>query len=68
MRGRCNHDLIIEAPLNGKPEPSRMPDSVKGDREQLAAGYATLDQASTGEYSDKERRGLSRDANYPRRY
>lgn len=44
------------------------PEAVKGDRAQLEAGYATLDQASTDPYGPKERRGLTRDANYPRRY
>jgi hypothetical protein len=67
MRDRCNHDLKIEVPAQ-REDTRRMPDPVKGQREQLAAGYATLDQADTGEYSTKERRGLSRDANFPRRY
>lgn len=67
MRDCCNHDLKIEVEPQRKAE-RRMPDPVKGEREQLAAGYATLDQAETGEYSRKERRGISRDANYPRRY
>jgi hypothetical protein len=67
MRDRCNHDLKVQVDLNREVE-RRMPDPVKGQREQLAAGYTTLDQADTGEYSTKERRGLSRDANFPRRY
>ena len=67
MRDRCNHDLRFEAEPQRETE-RRMPEAVKGQREQLVAGYATLDQAETGEYSRKERRGLGRDANYPRRY
>ena len=67
MRDRCNHDLKIEVDPQRSTE-RRMPEAVKGDRAQLEAGYATLDQAETGPYSAKERRGLSRDANYPRRY
>lgn len=68
MRG-SNNDLKIEIdPQNDRGTARRMPEAVKGERAQLEAGYATLDQADTGEYSSKERRGLSRDANYPRRY
>lgn len=67
MRDRCNHDLRFTAESQRETE-RRMPEPVKGEREQLAAGYATLDQADTGEYSNKERRGTFRDANYPRRY
>jgi hypothetical protein len=67
MRDRCNHDLRFEADPQRETE-RRMPKAVKGDREQLAAGYATLDQASTEPYSEKERRGTFRDANYSRRY
>lgn len=68
MRDGCS-DLKIELdPQNKRGTERRMPEAVKGDRAQLEAGYATLDQASTAPYSSKERRGLSRDANYPRRY
>lgn len=67
MRDCCNNDLRFKAEVQ-REETRRMPDPVKGKREQLAAGYATLDQADTGEYSSKERRGMFRDANYPRRY
>jgi hypothetical protein len=42
--------------------------AVTGKAEQLAAGYTTLDQADSGRFANKERRGLSRDANYPSRY
>jgi hypothetical protein len=42
--------------------------AVTGRAEQFAAGYATLDQADNGRYASKERRGLSRDANYNTRY
>lgn len=41
---------------------------VKGARAQFEAGYATLDQADNSPYASKERRGLTRDANYPTRY
>lgn len=69
MRDYCNHDLRFEVePQNKRGEESRTQEAVKGNRAQLEAGYATLDQASTDPYSSKERRGLSRDANYPRRY
>lgn len=67
MRDRCNHDLRFKAESQ-REDNRRMPDPVKGQREQLAAGYTTLDQAETGEFSSKERRGTFRDANYPRRY
>lgn len=67
MRDRSNHDLRFTAEVQ-REETRRMPDPVKGQREQFAAGYATLDQADTGEYSSKERRGTFRDANFPRRY
>lgn len=37
--------------------------------EMAAAGYATLDHASSGDgYGNKERRGLAPDANYAKRY
>ncbi|MEN6302257.1 MAG: hypothetical protein ABFD96_05990 [Armatimonadia bacterium] len=69
MRDRCNHDLRIKVDLNGAEEKRRMPEPVKGQRDMLEAGYATLDQAETsGDFISKERRGLARDANYPRRY
>lgn len=69
MRDCCNNDLRFEVePQNKKGEESRKQEAVTGNRAQLEAGYATLDQASTEPYSSKERRGLSRDANYPRRY
>lgn len=68
MRDYCNHDLKIEVePQNKRNTERTMPDPVKG-KDQFAAGYATLDQADTGTYSSKERRGMSRDANFPRRY
>ena len=41
---------------------------VKGDRAQLEAGYATLDQADNSPYANKERRGTARDAYLPTRY
>lgn len=69
MRDRCNHDLRFAPGVQREGDldaPQQKP--VKGDRAQLEAGYATLDQAETGEYSSKERRGTYRDANYPRRY
>lgn len=69
MRDIRNGDLRF-SPGAQHPEDDepRLQKPVKGDREQLEAGYATLDQASTDPYGPKERRGLSRDANYPRRY
>lgn len=69
MRDCCNDDLKIEVEAqNKRGTDRRMPEAVRGEREQLAAGYVTLDQAETGPYTSKERRGLSRDANYPRRF
>lgn len=69
MRRCGNHDLRFETePQNSRGTERRMPERPTSDRDQLAAGYASLDQADTGPYSDKERRGLSRDANFPRRY
>lgn len=70
MRMRdCGNDLKIEVdPQSKRDGDRRMPEAVKGAKAQMEAGYTTLDQASTGPYSDKERRGLSREADYPRRY
>ena len=69
MRDCGNGDLRIEVePQNPRKAERRAAEAVKGDRQMLENGYVTLDQAETGEYSSKERRGLSRDANYPRRY
>lgn len=69
MRDRCNHDLKIEVEPQRAEEKRRMPEPVRGQRDMLEAGYATLDQAETsGDFIRKERRGLARDANYPRRY
>lgn len=65
-RDGCS-DLKSEVELVRDPE-RRMPEPVKGAREQLAAGYTTLDQASKDPWGSKERKGLSRDANHPRRY
>lgn len=53
---REHHERTQQKPVKG------------GAAEQFAAGYATLDQADNARYSDKERRGLSRDASYPTRY
>lgn len=67
---RCgNGDLRIEVePQNSRGTADRKQEAVKGDVAQLRAGYATLDQADNGEYGNKERRGLARDANWPKRY
>lgn len=65
----CCGDLKIELePQTEKYSPDRFPKPVKGGMASAEAGYTTLDQASTDPYSDKERRGLSRAANYARRY
>lgn len=70
MRGYdANNDLRFAPGVQREGDldaPQQKP--VKGDRAQLEAGYATLDQASTEPYSSKERRGTYRDANYPRRF
>lgn len=65
-RGNCDLRYELEAVNPRKRERNEM-EAVKGKREQLAAGYATLDQASTEPYSDKERRGLDRAIIYPTR-
>jgi hypothetical protein len=70
MMGRgSDDDLKIEVePQNKRGTERRSCAPVKGDRAMLEAGYSTLDHASTEPYSSKERRGLSRDANFARRY
>lgn len=68
MTRGLNDDLKIELePQTEKYSADRFPKPVKGKDAGLA-GYTTLDQASTDEYGNKERRGLSRDANFARRY
>lgn len=69
MTRGLNDDLKIEVePQNDRNTARRFPEPVKGDRASLEAGYTTLQQASTDTYGTKERRGLARDANLPRRY
>lgn len=69
-RDVSNGDLRIELePQRGGDDEDDKPrwPAAKTGRDQFEAGYATLDQGETGEYSSKERRGLSPDADYPRR-
>lgn len=69
MRNCGNGDLKIEVkPQNDRDTARRKQEPVGSGEAMARAGYQTLDQAETGEYSSKERRGLARDANYPRRY
>lgn len=69
MTRGLNDDLKIEVePQNDRGSERPFPKSVKDGKDAALAGYTTLDQASHEEYSAKERRGLARDANYPRRY
>jgi hypothetical protein len=64
-----NGDLRIEVdPQNARGTERHMPDRVGYGEAMAKAGYATLDQADTGNYAAKERRGLARDANHPKRY
>ena len=64
-----NGDLKIKVePQNPRKAERKSQDAVTDSRAQLGSGYATLDRASTDEYGVKERQGLSRNANYPRRY
>ncbi len=67
--GRGNGDLKIEVEAqNSRKRERTMYEAPGSDREDLAAGYASLDQADQSEFSRKERRGLSRDVLYTRRY
>ena len=69
MREQCNHDRRVKSePNHGRSDERRQQQPVKPGRDSLAAGYTTLDQASTEPYEQKERRGLGRDANYSTRY
>jgi len=66
-RGNCDLKIEVEA-QNPRKRERTMYEAPSGDREQFAAGYASLDQSSQDEFGKKERRGLAPDANYPRRY
>lgn len=69
MRDLGNGDLKVDAEPNGGRDMSgRSYEPSHGARALLERGYTTLDQASREPYSSKERRGLSPDANFPRRY
>lgn len=69
MRNYCNDDNKIESPAQN-PDSRRKAEAVKGDKDAFLAGYTTLDRVELGEdgYGAKERKGLTRNANYPRRY
>lgn len=66
MRGSNGDNRIKLEPQ--RPQATDMGKAVTGQREQLAAGYHTLDRAPVGDYTHKERKGLAPDANYPRRH
>jgi hypothetical protein len=66
-RGNCDLKIEVEA-QNPRKRERTMYEAPGGDREQFAAGHASLDQADQSEFSKKERRGLSRDVLYTRRY
>ena len=67
--GRGNGDLKTELEAQSTRKRERtMYEAPGSERENLAAGYASLDQADQSEFSKKERRGLSRDVLYTRRY
>ena len=66
-RGNCDLKIEVEA-QNSRKRERTMYEAPSSDRDDLAAGYASLDQADQDEYGKKERRGLSRDVLYTRRY
>lgn len=68
MRDGCCDVRFVVGAQRPDDDKTTWPEKVTGGRAQLEAGYATLDQASTDPYGPKERRGLTRDANYSRRY
>lgn len=69
MRDLGNGDLKVEVDRNGEPDKTgRDYQPSQGARQLLERGYTTLDAASREPFSSKERSGLSRDANYPRRF
>lgn len=68
MRSSTDETMFNADPGADPGTSRRMPEPVKGARDQFAAGYATLDQAETGPYTRKERRGLAPGVNYTTRY
>lgn len=66
MRG--NGDLKIELTPQSPSNETRHPYKASEGSQIPCMGYETLDKAKTGDYSDKERKGLSRNANYSRRF
>ena len=66
MRG--NGDLkVLLTPQSPENETRHPKEAVKG-ADIAHMGYQTLDQVSTGPYSDKERPGLSDRFAYPKRF
>lgn len=64
-----NTDLKIEVEAQNPRKRERTQyEAVKGTKAAFAHGYGTLDQASNGEYGSAERMGLSRNANYRKRW
>lgn len=66
MRG--NGDLKIELDPQSPSNEKRHPHKAAEGSQIAQMGYETLDKANPGEYQSKERKGLSRNANYPTRY
>jgi hypothetical protein len=67
MRDCGNGDTKYEAEPQRATE--RRQQKASGYGEDMARnGYATLDQADNGPFSDKERPGTVRDVRYTRRY
>lgn len=67
MRNCPNHDLKVQVEEQ-RPIERRQQGRSGFGHEMAENGYATLDQAENGTFTTKERRGLTRDANFPRRY
>lgn len=63
-----NGDLKIEVEPQTPSNEKRHPHKATEGSQIPHMGYETLDMAKTDEYSSKERKGLSRNANYPTRY
>jgi hypothetical protein len=68
MRDQGNWDNKIDVEPQ-TPDPRRqMPKGGTSPQAYAENGYATLDQADTEQYSSKERRGSTRDANISKRF
>lgn len=66
-RHRGNGDTRTELEPVNREERHQLERSGYGE-DMARNGYATIDRRSTEPYADKERPGLGRDAQYPRRW